>query len=87
MLIEAPEFEIGHHIEVLALQGDWDLKNPPGPAGGRLVISDPDRAHQACMTRTRVLSLRIQMLRRAYAWMHTGRISMASGGTEPGEAQ
>jgi hypothetical protein len=33
MLIEAFDFEIGHDIEVLALQGDWDLTNQPGPSG------------------------------------------------------
>jgi hypothetical protein len=50
MLIEAPEFEIGHDIEVLALQGDWDLENQLGTSGGRWVISEPHRAHRACLT-------------------------------------
>jgi hypothetical protein len=50
MLIAAPDFEIGHDIEVMALQGDWGLKNQLGPAGGKWIIDDPQRAHQSCLT-------------------------------------
>jgi hypothetical protein len=50
MLIEAFDFQIGDGIEVLALQGDWDLENELGPAGGKWIIADRQRAQQACLT-------------------------------------
>lgn len=50
MLIEAPDFQTGNFIQFLSLQGDWNLTNRPGPAGGKYVIEDPERAHSACMT-------------------------------------
>ena len=50
MLIDAPDFEVTDEVRILALQGDWDLEKKVGPAGGKYVIAEPERAHQACMT-------------------------------------
>jgi hypothetical protein len=48
MLIDAPDFVLGHELRVLALQGDWGLTNSVGPQGGRFVIANPTRATAGC---------------------------------------
>jgi hypothetical protein len=47
--IDAPDFDVTDEVRILALQGDWDLERKVGPGGGKYVIAEPERAHQACM--------------------------------------
>jgi hypothetical protein len=49
MLIEAPDFALENELRTLALQGDWGVRNEVGPGGGRFVVDNPARAHQACI--------------------------------------
>src|SRR5258708_5030344 len=49
MLIEAPDFALGDELRMLALQGDWGVRNDVGAEGGRFLVDDPATAHQACV--------------------------------------
>lgn len=49
MLIEAPDFVVDHELRIFALQGDCELETRAGPGGGRYVIRERNRAHQACV--------------------------------------
>jgi hypothetical protein len=49
MLIEVPDFALDDELRILALQGDWGVRNDVGAEGGRFLVDDPPRAHQACL--------------------------------------
>jgi hypothetical protein len=49
MLIEVPDFALDDELRMLALQGDWGVRNDVGAEGGRFLVDDPPRAHQTCL--------------------------------------
>src|SRR5688572_1767093 len=49
MVIEAPDFVLANEFRMLALQGDWGVRNEVGAEGGRFVIDDRERAHRSCV--------------------------------------